>query len=146
MGKEKMGKRFTKTFSSFIVTLHKKHSNLNFQIFQPILSITGHLTLIYNNKCLFLLNKFIFNDTLLHVYVARNLMISTHSYIVAQSSTCCAGGQSIQVYQRGVVKPPGGILPLGLCGVADDPAGSSADTMTPGIPINSPVKGFTEIN
>ena len=30
MGKEKMGKRFTKTFSSFIVTLHKKHSNLNF--------------------------------------------------------------------------------------------------------------------
>jgi hypothetical protein len=42
------------------------------------------------------------------------------------------------------VKPPGGILPLGLCGVADV-AGSSADTMTPGMPINSPVKGFTEI-
>jgi len=41
------------------------------------------------------------------------------------------------------VKPPGGILPLGLCGVADV-AGSSADTMTPGMPINSPVKGFTE--
>lgn len=41
------------------------------------------------------------------------------------------------------MNPPGGILPLGLCGVADV-AGSSADTMTPGIPISSPVKGFTD--
>ena len=52
------------------------------------------------------------------------------------------------LYQSGVVNPPGGTLPFGRCGVAADGltegAGGSSDTMTPGQPINSPVRGFTE--
>jgi hypothetical protein len=44
-------------------------------------------------------------------------------------------------YQRGVVKPPGGTLPLGLCGVT---VTGSSETITPGQPISSPVNGLTE--
>jgi len=44
------------------------------------------------------------------------------------------------VYQRGVLNPPGGTRPfLGLGGVTTVGSG----TMTPGQPINSPVRGLT---
>ena len=42
-------------------------------------------------------------------------------------------------------KPPGGTLVRGLAGVLMGVATGSSETTTPGIPISSPVNGFTEM-